>query len=188
MVDGWWTGGRGRGRAEKRLFNGRISEIVRTYICWQIYESAFLLKWGKLLRRRGCCCCCPWLWGCNGAGERGNTLLVAAGVLLLLLLLVVCCCCCCCCWWIPGEGGGETYALHPSRSRSCAFACSWFFHPANSPPPFRYPSTTSNPPPSPKDLSDSFFLLLHRPEQLTFLSFSPPFPSVSLLCLCLTSV
>lgn len=151
MVDGWWTGGRGRGRAEKRLFNGRISEIVRTYICWQIYESAFLLKWGKLLRRRGCCCCCPWLWGCNGAGERGNTLLVAAGVLLLLLLMVCCCCCCCwcaaaggvllllvcccCCWWwVPGEGGGETYALHPSRSRSCAFACSWFFYPANSPP------------------------------------------------------
>lgn len=39
----------GGGIAEERLFNGRISEIVRTYICWQIYESAFLLKWGKLL-------------------------------------------------------------------------------------------------------------------------------------------
>lgn len=38
----------GGGIAEERLFNGRISEIVRTYICWQIYESAFLLKWGKL--------------------------------------------------------------------------------------------------------------------------------------------
>lgn len=37
------------GAAEERLFNGRISEIVRTYICQQIYESAFLLKWGKLL-------------------------------------------------------------------------------------------------------------------------------------------
>lgn len=67
------------GRDEEQLFNGRISEIVRTYIYWQIYESAFLLKWGKLLRRRGCwwcwcyCCCCPWLWGCNGAGERGNS-------------------------------------------------------------------------------------------------------------------
>lgn len=36
-------------RERERLFNGRISEIVRTYICWQIYESAFLLKWGKLL-------------------------------------------------------------------------------------------------------------------------------------------
>lgn len=22
---------------------------MRTYICWQIYESAFLLKWGKLV-------------------------------------------------------------------------------------------------------------------------------------------
>ena len=43
---GLWEGG---GIAEERLFNGRISEIVRTYICWQIYESAFLLKWGKLL-------------------------------------------------------------------------------------------------------------------------------------------
>lgn len=87
------------GRAEKRLFNGRISEIVRTYICWQIYESAFLLKWGKLLRRRGCCCCCPWLWGCNGAGERGSS---PRG------------------WWWSRRRRGETYALHPSGSRSCA--------------------------------------------------------------------
>lgn len=43
------SGRSGGGIAEERLFNGRISEIVRTYICWQIYESAFLLKWGKLL-------------------------------------------------------------------------------------------------------------------------------------------
>lgn len=54
MVQGDRRGRNGRGRggggiAEERLFNGRISEIVRTYICWQIYESAFLLKWGKLL-------------------------------------------------------------------------------------------------------------------------------------------
>lgn len=80
---------------------------MRTYICWQIYESAFLLKWGKLLlllllllppppppsppslavatafccrRRRRCCCRC------------------------------YCCCCCrCYCYyyWISDSVGGD---------------------------------------------------------------------------------
>lgn len=57
-----WRVRRGRGCSRgERLFNGRISEIVRTYICWQIYESAFLLKWGKLglcyCYYHWCCCC-----------------------------------------------------------------------------------------------------------------------------------
>lgn len=144
---GGWMGGRVRGwvGAEKRLFNGRISEIVRTYICWQIYESAFLLKWGKLLRRRGCRCCCPWLWGCNGAGERGNSLLVP---------------CLCLRWWWPRRRRGENVRFTP-----LPLLTPWISEAARLAPGSATPSAPSfahlTNPRSPKDsLSDSFFLLL----------------------------
>ena len=191
-VVGWWTGG---GRVVEAGVERRSGSLMAgsRKLCAHISAGRFM----KVLFFWSGESCCVAAAAAVAAPGFGVAMALEKEETLSLSLLV--CCCCCCCWWCAAaaaaaaggflakeEGKRTLYTpLDLEAAPSLALGSST---PPTHPPPFRYPSTTSNPPPSPKDLSDSFFLLLHRPEQLTFLSFSPPFPSVSLLCLCLTSV